>query len=94
MDGRARQLPGRIDVKDPRHGARSALVILFAINLVDFVDRNMFGAVAEPIRKEWELNETALVLLYALGGSALRATLRTANVNGVARRKSAAEAVE
>jgi hypothetical protein len=67
---------------------------LFAINLVDFVDRNMFGAVAEPIRKEWELNETALVLLYALGGSALRATLRTANVNGVARSKSAAEAVE
>jgi len=33
-------------VTDPRHGARSALIILFAINLLNFFDRNMFGAVA------------------------------------------------
>jgi MFS family permease len=62
-------------VKDPRHGARSALVVLFAINLLNFFDRNMFGAVAEPIRKEWALNDsqigwlaTAFILLYAVVG--------------------------
>ena len=60
---------------DPRHGARSALIILFAINLLNFFDRNMFGAVAEPIRKEWALNDsqigwlaTAFILLYAFVG--------------------------
>jgi MFS family permease len=70
-----RQLPGRNDVKDPGHGARSALIILFAINLLNFFDRNMFGAVAEPIRKEWALNDsqigwlaTAFILLYAFVG--------------------------
>jgi len=62
-------------VTDPRHGARSALIILFAINLLNFFDRNMFGAVAEPIRKEWALNDsqigwlaTAFILLYAFVG--------------------------
>ena len=62
-------------MKDPRHGARSALVVLFAINLLNFFDRNMFGAVVEPIRKEWALNDsqigwlaTAFILLYAFVG--------------------------
>jgi hypothetical protein len=53
-----RQIPQRTDVTDPRHGARSALIIQFAINLLNFFDRNMFGAVAEPIRKEWALNDS------------------------------------
>ena len=54
---------------------RYTLAILFAINLLNFYDRNMFGAVAEPIRKEWGLNDsqigwlaTAFTLLYALVG--------------------------
>lgn len=62
-------------MKDSRHGARSALILLFAINLLNFFDRNMFGAVAEPIRKEWALNDsqigwlaTAFILLYAFVG--------------------------
>jgi len=62
-------------VRDSRHEARSALVVLFAINLLNFFDRNMFGAVAEPIRKEWALNDsqigwlaTAFTLLYAFMG--------------------------
>lgn len=62
-------------MKDSGHGARSALIILFAINLLNFFDRNMFGAVAEPIRKEWALNDsqigwlaTAFILLYAFVG--------------------------
>ena len=62
-------------MRDPRHRAQSALVILFAINLLNFFDRNMFGAVAEPIRKEWALNDsqigwlaTAFILLYAFVG--------------------------
>jgi MFS family permease len=70
-----RRLPERNDVTDPRHGARSALIVLFAINLLNFFDRNMFGAVVEPIRKEWALNDsqigwlaTAFIFLYAFVG--------------------------
>ena len=52
-----------------------ALGILFAINLLNFFDRNLFGALAEPIRKEWSLTDAqvgalsmAFTLLYALAG--------------------------
>jgi MFS family permease len=55
--------------------ARYTLVILFAINLLNFYDRNMFGALAEPIRREWSLSDsqigwlaTAFTLLYAVVG--------------------------
>jgi MFS family permease len=56
-------------------GAGFALAILFAINLLNFFDRNLFGALAEPIRKEWSLTDvrvgglaTAFTLLYAVSG--------------------------
>ncbi len=52
-----------------------SLFILFAINLLNFFDRQLPGALAEPIRKEFHLNDTALgllgtvvTLMYAVAG--------------------------
>src|SRR5262245_13679500 len=52
-----------------------ALAILFAINTMNFFDRQILAAVTEPIRKQWGLNDTALgvmntvfVLIYAAVG--------------------------
>jgi MFS family permease len=47
----------------PASGASFALLILFAINLLNFFDRQLPGALAEPIRKEFHLSDTALGLL-------------------------------
>jgi len=56
-------------------GARYALAVLFAINLMNFFDRQILGAVGEQIRREWNLGDTALgalstafTLLYAFAG--------------------------
>jgi MFS family permease len=59
-----------------RHaGSLYALVVLFAINTMNFFDRQILGAVTEPIRKEWSLSDTeigalntAFTLLYAFVG--------------------------
>lgn len=55
--------------------ARIALAVLFAINVVNFFDRTILGAVGEPLRKEWHLSDTALgtlgtafTLVYAIVG--------------------------
>ena len=52
-----------------------ALFILFAINLLNFYDRQLAGALAEPVRKEFHLSDTSLgllgtifILMYALVG--------------------------
>src|SRR5277367_2003537 len=52
-----------------------ALFVLFVINLLNFFDRQLPGALAEPIRKEFHLSDTALgllgtvaTLMYALVG--------------------------
>jgi len=52
-----------------------ALAVLFAINALNFFDRQILGAVAEPIRKEWGLSDgalgmlgTAFTLVYAAVG--------------------------
>jgi predicted MFS family arabinose efflux permease len=42
---------------------RVALILLFAVNLLNFFDRQLPGALAEPIRREFELSDTALGLL-------------------------------
>ena len=49
--------------------------VLFAINAMNFFDRQIGGALAEPIRKEWGLSDSALgalgtafTLLYAFVG--------------------------
>ena len=58
-----------------RTGPMFALGVLFAINMMNFFDRNILGAVGELVRKEWELSDTALgwlgttfILLYAAVG--------------------------
>lgn len=56
-------------------GAWVALAILFGINLMNFYDRQVIGAMGELIRKEWALNDTmlgtlgtAFILMYAVVG--------------------------
>src|SRR5438132_9204429 len=72
-------------MNDQRRHAWFALGVLFAINAMNFFDRQILGAVAEPIRKEWGLSDsamgalgTAFTLLYAVVGVPLgRLTDRT-----------------
>ncbi len=59
---------------DRRH-ARYALAVLFAINLLNFYDRQVLGAVGEAVRREWRIGDTGLgalgmafTVLYALAG--------------------------
>ncbi|HEX9500916.1 MAG TPA: MFS transporter [Thermoanaerobaculia bacterium] len=58
-----------------RSRAAYTLSVLFAINAMNFFDRQIGGALAEPIRKEWHLSDSALgglatafTLLYAFVG--------------------------
>jgi MFS family permease len=62
-------------VNHSKQRAHYTLFILFAINLLNFYDRYIPGALAEPIRKEWGLTDsqlgwlaTAFTLLYAVVG--------------------------
>src|SRR5438552_4609042 len=55
--------------------ATYALAVLFAINLMNFFDRQIIGGVGEGIRREWALSDTAVgllgtvfTLLYAVVG--------------------------
>jgi MFS family permease len=56
-------------------GSAYALAVLFLINTMNFFDRSIGGALAEPIRREWGLSDSALgalgtafTLLYAFVG--------------------------
>lgn len=56
-------------------GAKTALAVLIAINVLNFYDRNVTGALAEPVRKEFHLTDTEIgflgsifIWLYALVG--------------------------
>lgn len=58
-----------------QRNARFALAVLFGINLMNFFDRQVAGALGEPIRIEFGLNDTQLgliatvfTLVYALVG--------------------------
>ncbi len=58
-----------------RKTAWYALIVLFAINTMNFFDRQILGAVGEPIRREFGLSDsslgllgTAFTLLYAFVG--------------------------
>lgn len=60
---------------DQQKNARFALAVLFGVNLMNFFDRQVVGALAEPIRIEFGLSDTALgvvntvfVIVYALVG--------------------------
>ena len=53
----------------------SALLVLVAVNILNFYDRHLMGALAEPIRKEFHLSDTqtgligsAFIWLYAIVG--------------------------
>src|SRR5438477_64504 len=60
---------------NPAGSVRYALIVIFAINLMNFFDRQIIGGVGEGIRREWALSDTALgvlgtvfTLLYAIVG--------------------------
>ena len=56
------------------------LFVLFLLNALNFFDRNILGAIVEPLRREWGLRDaqigwigTAFTLLYAMVGLPLGA---------------------
>jgi MFS family permease len=58
-----------------RRGAYLSLATVFVINTLNFYDRQVLGALAEPIRADWKLKDldlglltTAFTLLYAAAG--------------------------
>jgi MFS family permease len=58
-----------------RDRAGWTLAVLFLLNALNFFDRNILGAVVEPLRREWGLGDaqvgwigTAFTLLYAVVG--------------------------
>ena len=62
-------------MKQERAGAWFTLWVLFAINAMNFFDRQILGAVGEAVRKEWGMSDgamgalgTAFTLLYAFVG--------------------------
>ncbi|MCM3874186.1 MAG: MFS transporter [Pyrinomonadaceae bacterium] len=62
-------------MKQERSRVWFALWVLFAINTLNFYDRQILGAVGETVRNEWSLSDTALgslgtafTLLYAVVG--------------------------
>src|SRR2546430_17241438 len=62
-------------MKQERSSVWFALSVLFAINTLNFYDRQILGAVGETVRDEWRLHDTALgslgtalTLLYAVVG--------------------------
>jgi MFS family permease len=64
-----------VAVTDQQKNARFALAVLFGINLMNFFDRQIAGALAEPIRIEFGMNDaavgwvsTAFTLIYAAVG--------------------------
>jgi hypothetical protein len=46
-------------VTDPVRLQR-ALWVLFAVNVLNFYDRNIAGALAEPVRREFMLSDTQI----------------------------------
>ena len=71
-------------------GSAYALAVLFAINLMNFFDRQIIGGVGEGIRREWALSDTALgllgtvfTLLYAVVGLPLDDALAQLRASGL-----------
>lgn len=72
-----RQAPAveKTPIEPPSYAAGWALVVLVIVNIINFYDRNVPGALASPISKEFHLNDTQLgwlgtvfTLLYAVVG--------------------------
>jgi predicted MFS family arabinose efflux permease len=49
--------------KTPNNTVWFSVVVLFAINILNFYDRHVPGALVEPMRKEFHLNDTQIGLL-------------------------------
>jgi predicted MFS family arabinose efflux permease len=64
----ANAAPRASDATKPRRisTATFALFVLFAINTLNFFDRQLLGALGEPVRKEFHLSDTSLGLLGAV----------------------------
>ena len=61
--------------KSQRNGLLFSVAVLFAINILNFYDRHVPGALVEPMRREFHLNDTqigllgsAFIWLYAIVG--------------------------
>jgi MFS family permease len=52
-----------LNAPDRVTAATFALFVLFAVNLLNFFDRQLPGALAEPVRREFHLSDTSLGLL-------------------------------
>jgi MFS family permease len=50
----------------PERRAGAALLVLFSVNLLNFYDRSIPGALAEPIRKEFHLSDAQLGALFTV----------------------------
>ena len=70
---------------NPGRGAAASapLLVLFLVNVLNFYDRQVLGAVLEPLHREFGLSDTrlaalatAFTLLYAVAGLAARAAGR------------------
>ncbi|HEV3040874.1 MAG TPA: MFS transporter [Candidatus Angelobacter sp.] len=62
-------------IQPPSYAAIWALIVLIIVNVINFYDRNVAGALTEPIRKEFHLTDTQVgwlgtifTLLYAVIG--------------------------
>ena len=73
-------MTGSDAITKPVRGASYALFVLFVINLLNFFDRQLLGALGEPVRKTFDLSDTALgwlgtvfTLIYACVGLPLGA---------------------
>src|ERR1700757_3797259 len=65
-------------------------VILFLVNVLNFYDRFTLGAIAEPVRREFQLSDaqlggltTAFTILYALAGLPLGRLADTKSRKGI-----------
>ena len=73
------------------------LLVLFLLNALNFFDRNILGAIVEPLRREWSLSDaqigwigTAFTLLYAVVGLPLGRLADTAAAHLAPRRRCSA----
>jgi MFS family permease len=73
----AREAPAVTDtpITPPSQAATWTLIVLVIVNIINFYDRNVAGALTEPIRKEFHLTDTQIgwlgtvfTLLYAVIG--------------------------
>jgi MFS family permease len=75
--GKPRETGPRADTKPPL-GTSLSLFVLFLVNVLNFYDRQVLGALTEPLRREFGLSDgqvgalaTTFTVVYALAGAPL-----------------------